>query len=142
MEENYIDFVIANEPWNEYQLEDGTVIKFRVILKRIKKEKLSEKQFNYVFDSQNLLVILKIPSHLMGEPDNTLKKIEKENLIKDTNFSVKQEDWNDYMLSDGTRLRIKASVIAVYRTDLYDKNGEPIYHVESTIQPMIKPPEK
>ena len=41
MEENYIDFVIANEPWNEYQLEDGTVIKFRVILKRIKKERKS-----------------------------------------------------------------------------------------------------
>ncbi|MHA1222155.1 MAG: hypothetical protein ACTSP3_02605 [Candidatus Heimdallarchaeaceae archaeon] len=142
MENSYIDFVIVNEPWNEYQLEDGTILKFRVILKRIRKEKKSEKQSNYIIDSHNLLVILKVPSHLMGEPDDTPKKIEKKNFVKDVNFSVKQEDWNDYMLSDGTRLRIKASVVTVYRTDLYDKNGEPIYHVESTIQTMIKLPEK
>ncbi len=43
------------------------------------------------------------------------------------------ERWNEYLLDDGTLLKIKAVLTNVYRVDgQYDGEGNPIYVIQST----------
>lgn len=46
------------------------------------------------------------------------------------NFDVDKEIWNEYTLEDGTKLRIKNSLIRAIR--VYDDNDEPVYSEDGT----------
>ncbi len=44
-----------------------------------------------------------------------------------------QETWNQYLLSDGTVLKLKVVVTEAIRADgHYDNNGDPLYMVKSS----------
>ena len=44
-----------------------------------------------------------------------------------------QEHWNEYILEDGSVLRMKMVVTEVYRLEgMFDVEGNPIYHIKST----------
>jgi hypothetical protein len=40
-------------------------------------------------------------------------------------FSIKREEWNEYELADGGRVRIKTSVAKIFR--VLDSNGKPAF---------------
>ena len=43
-----------------------------------------------------------------------------------------QEPWNEYILDDGSLLRLKTVVTEIYRIDgLYNAEGDPLYHIKS-----------
>jgi len=43
-----------------------------------------------------------------------------------------QEPWNEYILDDGSLLRLKTVVTEIYRIDgLYNAEGEPLYSIKS-----------
>jgi hypothetical protein len=45
-----------------------------------------------------------------------------------------KEVWSEYRLSDGTTLRVKPVMIAVFRTDgQQSPDGEPVYNTKSTL---------
>ena len=45
-----------------------------------------------------------------------------------------KEMWSECRLSDGTRLRIRPVIIAVFRADgQYNTEGEPVYNIKSTL---------
>ncbi len=45
-----------------------------------------------------------------------------------------KETWSEYRLADGTRLRVKLVMIAVFRADgQTTADGEPIYNMKSTL---------
>jgi hypothetical protein len=45
-----------------------------------------------------------------------------------------KETWSEYRLADGTRLRIKPVMIAVFRADGQSTaDGEPVYNMKSTM---------
>ena len=45
-----------------------------------------------------------------------------------------KEMWSEYRLGDGTKLRIKPIVIAVFRADgQHTADGEPVYNIKSTM---------
>jgi hypothetical protein len=52
------------------------------------------------------------------------------------------EPWSEYSLEDGTRLRMKQTVVNVVKLDDRDDNGEPIYSIQSqqtlSVIPQIK----
>jgi len=48
------------------------------------------------------------------------------------NFKSEKEDWNEYILEDGTKLKLKVVVSKIIRTDVIDKSGDPVYAVGST----------
>lgn len=53
-----------------------------------------------------------------------------------------QEGWSEYILEDGTVLRMKLVVTDVYRLEgIYDSDGNPIYHIKSTNAASAIPPE-
>lgn len=56
---------------------------------------------------------------------------EIEGTVVDINSS--QENWNQYLLSDGCVLRLKAVATEIIRADEeYDPEGNPLYLVKST----------
>jgi len=61
--------------------------------------------------------------------------------VIDVNSS--QEQWNQYLLSDGTLLKLKVVVTEVVRVDgEYDQEGNPVYYVKSTNILAVNPPEE
>lgn len=44
-----------------------------------------------------------------------------------------QEPWSEYILDDGTLIRLRSVVTEVYRIDnMYDPEGNPVYQVKSS----------
>jgi len=54
-------------------------------------------------------------------------------------FKVEREDWNVYKLEDGTILKLKFILLKVIREKI-DKEGRPIYSVQSSIVSTVFPP--
>ena len=52
-----------------------------------------------------------------------------------------KERWNEYRLADGTTMRVKSVVIAVFR-EAHQKtaDGEPIYSMKSTLITDVRTP--
>lgn len=128
-----IDFEIIKEPWNKYQLSDNSIVKTRTILKRIDRVTKGEKT-SFTMDAQTLTVIYAEPS-LRGTPNkqkitenDLIKSIDKPNMRYDT---IAQE-FNEYYLDNGTKIKIFTNVTNVSRTTLKDNRGDPIYSIKST----------
>ena len=52
-----------------------------------------------------------------------------------------KERWSEYRLADGTTMRIKSVVIAVFREDgQQTPDGEPVYNMKSTLITDVRAP--
>jgi hypothetical protein len=57
-------------------------------------------------------------------------------------FRSSAEHWNEYLLDDGTVLRFKSVVVAVYRIDgQFDEAGDPSYFLKSQNVVNVSAPE-
>jgi hypothetical protein len=57
-------------------------------------------------------------------------------------FQNAREYWNEYLLDDGTIIRLKLVATEVLRLDdMRDQNGAPVYVVKSTNVIVANPPE-
>ena len=67
-----VDFKAIEEPWATYELDDGTVLKIKLVAREImrintKKDNLGNP--TYLVESQNVMAPPKCPSHLIKEPE-------------------------------------------------------------------------
>ena len=136
-----VDFEILKEPWNKYELKDGSTLKTRFILKKVLVKNLSESKANFGFDGQNLSVIM-CDDDWKGEPDKkAYSTVDLKNALeKEIRYDTLLEEWNEYLVDDGTRIRLKTTVTNVNRTTLYDNTGDRIYLVETNVMMNIKRP--
>jgi len=132
-----VDFKAIKEPWNIYELADGTTLKTRFILTKVLVDGLDmAKSPVYSVNSQNVVGAfareerLGEPSKRGYTPQERIDAIEEE-----VEFTTKKEEWNVYEFSDGTTARIKLVLTSVARTSLFDSNGEPIYLINA--QPIF-----
>jgi hypothetical protein len=52
------------------------------------------------------------------------------------------ERWSEYRLADGTTLRLRPVMIAVFRADgQYTPDGDPVYNMKSTLITDVRAPE-
>lgn len=52
-----------------------------------------------------------------------------------------KERWSEYRLADGTTLRLKPVMIAIFRADgQYTPDGEPVYNMKSTLITDVRAP--
>ena len=57
-------------------------------------------------------------------------------------FQTRKEDWNEYQLMDGSIVRMKLVVSEILRIEgVYDKEGNPVYHIKSTNVAAVKSPD-
>ena len=134
---DYIDFetVGLGEPWNLYKLENGSLIKFKLVLVKVIPNKNDPK--NYSLNTANVVGV-ESPRELRGAQTlppakGTYDDFEK----KDLNFEVIKESWNEYELKDGSILKIKPAITAIDKTTSFDSHGEPAYVVHSQV--LVKP---
>jgi len=60
----------------------------------------------------------------------------------DTSFRTVREEWNEYLLEDGTSLRVKCVVSEVFRVpEAYDQENNPVYVVKSANMVNVKSPD-
>lgn len=138
-----IDFEIIKEPWNKYQLSDNSILKTRTILKKIERVMEGDK-ISFTMDAQTLTVIYADPA-LKGTPNT--RPVSKEDIIKnidkqDMRYDTLSQEFNEYHLDDGTKIKIFTNVTGVSRTKLKDSKGDPVYSVQSANNIEIKPSEQ
>jgi len=132
-----LDFKTIREEWMYVHLEDGAVIRFKSVLTRVfdtgQRDPVGE--VIYRIDSQNV-VVARAPEELKGPPSELIPPIheiakkKKPTIVKIR--AIVGDDWNEYELEDGSRIRIKTVVTKVLRLDEYfDAYGNPIYVIQS-----------
>ena len=150
----FLDFEIEREEWNKYLLEDGTLLRAKLILtgvqidktiKKIAKEAKSRKKLRIGLGigSHNLFAI-EAPPELRDSPDPKKYSPEelKASIVKeDLDFETKKETWNSYTFENGMRMKAKISPSSINRTSKFSSVGMPIYWVESTISIKLGLPE-
>ncbi|HDJ21753.1 MAG TPA: hypothetical protein ENF19_00945 [Candidatus Bathyarchaeota archaeon] len=62
---------------------------------------------------------------------------------KDLDFKEEKEYWNEYLLEDGTTLKVKLVLRGVKRLDKYEPDGTPIYVINTmnVVRAVNVPPE-
>ncbi len=51
---------------------------------------------------------------------------------EEVEFETERENWNTYLLADGTKVRLKAVAASIVRLDEYLPNGDPMYIVNAS----------
>ena len=51
---------------------------------------------------------------------------------EEVDFETEREGWNEYVLHDGTRLKMKSVVSDVLRLEMFQPDGSPVYFINST----------
>ena len=132
-----IEFEVLKEPWNEYEIKDGTItvtIRGKMIVTKILRTNKYDERGDplYITGSQSIFATF-APPNLRGKPhqrydDKIRREHEKEELV----FTTIKEDWSEYHLKDGSILRTKLILSGINRTDLYHADGDPVYSIYSS----------
>lgn len=137
-----LDFKVVKEYWDSYELNDGTILKSRVILTGVKKS-VSSPSKEYEFDFQSIQSFI-FSDKSRGPPHN--KMFTKEELEssykKEISFSTLSEKWNEYLINDDTKVKLKSTVSDITKSDLFLQSGEPIYNVKIRVLSKVVRPKK
>lgn len=140
-----LDFDVVREPWNKYELFDGSILWTKHILLKIFKRESAEGRVGYELEGQHISSIHHVPDHLKGPRSETRyseEELRSSIIEEDVKYNTLAEEWCEYVAEDGTRIRIKSTVTKVSRTNKTDRRGDPIYLIEQSILPIIKPPKR
>lgn len=143
--ETELTFDVVREPWNVYELEDGSILRTKFILLRVKRKEDPSGQTGYAVKSQTITSVSHIPELLIGEPaarQYSPKELQASIVEEDVRYTTLTEEWNEYIVEDGARIRVKLTVVKVAKTDKFNNDGEPIYLVLTTSMPQIQPPRR
>ena len=118
-----LDFAVSKEDWSRYDLSDSSILKIKLVVTKIRK-----KNSDYNLDVQNIIVVL---SNERGQPDSkvyTPSELQQAK-VKDISYSIITQDWNEYVVDDGTNIKVQPIVTRVSKTSKFDFHGDPIYLV-------------
>lgn len=136
---NFLQFETIDEPWNTYNLEDGSILRIRIILSGLLKED------GDVFYLRTTNVFNVVPNvKYVGVPSPPLKSNEKlDNYIEADDLKIleKTDKWNEYNVpSENITLSVRGELVSVSRTSRHDDRGIPIY--STNVQLLVKPKKK
>ena len=140
-----VEFIVRDEPWVKYKLDDGTFLFGRLIIPKVYRGEDYDPtgQPIYAWSSQNLFTTI-CPRSLRGTPTNpppTQIDPTRTNTTAVDFERVGPERWNVYELTDGTILRAKLEITGILRTDKYGPDGDPLYIVNNQPITRVKVPE-
>ena len=139
---NTIDFKVIKEYWDSYLLSDDTNLKSRVVLTGVKKSKKNPAS-EYEFDFQSIQSFI-FSQKAKGSTHSRVYTKEElgTSSNKELSYSITSEKWNEYLLDDDTKVRLKSSVVGISKSDLFLQNGDPIYNVKIRVLSKVKRPKK
>ncbi|MCX6683117.1 MAG: hypothetical protein NTZ37_00055 [Methanoregula sp.] len=131
-------YTTNKESWSQYQLDDGTILKLKIVLVRVlhdvnQKKIKGQERMGFAFGMQN--VVAAIPNKKFPNK----KPTSKDNVSITGTISVGK---NEYTIDKGeyigTKIIIEPKVTSVSRTDKLNSQGEPIYNVQISPAVTIK----
>jgi hypothetical protein len=57
-------------------------------------------------------------------------------LVVEVDFEIIQEDWNEYRLNDGGKLRLKTNLVRVFR--IVDEQGQPVHDANGDTEYFVQ----
>ncbi|WP_458743401.1 hypothetical protein [Candidatus Nitrosocosmicus sp. T] len=137
-----LDFKVIKEYWDSYLLSDDTKLKSRVVLTGVKKSTVNpSKEYEFNFQSIQSFIFSDKATGQQHKKLYTKEEVES-SYNKEIVFSTTSEKWNEYLLDDDTRVRLKNTIAGVTKSDLYLQNGDPIYNVKIRVLSKVKRPNK
>ena len=135
-----LDFKVIKEYWDSYLLSDDTKLKSRVVLTGVKKSKMDQsKEYEFNFQSIQSFIFSDKATGPAHKKLYTKEEMES-SYKKELSFSTTSEKWNEYLLNDNTRVRLKNTIAGITKSDLYLQNGDPIYNVKIRVLSKVKRP--
>lgn len=134
-----LEFETLEEKWNEYELQNGTKVRGRVIITRFFRNPHDPDPNRYSLSSKNFFVV-DAPVEQRGDPSPPLTMEERQNPQgPSVQILTNNEQWNRYrILRTGMVLKVKLVVSDAMRlTDKFDADCMPQYVFRSA--PMIVP---
>lgn len=135
MPKRMVDFDVLKENWHEYELEDDTVVRSKVVLLKILNASPSEKSAKMpkFLLSSKLLNVVHSPDHLKGKKGRSWPVSELEKFITEPNMKFRR-------LRDGglaeyktkkAIIAIRSRIIQIDKTSKYDVEGNPAYIIRT-----------
>lgn len=140
-----LDYDVVREPWNRYELDGGPILKIKYVLMGVSKQPQEGAPDNYNAKGQNIVFITHVPIPMRGrlaDRKYSPQEIQAAITNDDVRFSTLSEEWNEYRAEDGAKIRIKISVVSVALTSLFNQDGNPIYHIGSSVMVNVRPPRR
>jgi hypothetical protein len=122
------DFTVVSEDYSRYLLQDGTILKVKIVVKKIfRSAEVTPEGLPVAlsFDSVNAVAAI-VPPAMKGPPSKELWDPRKD-VGKEIKFDVMEEKWQEYVTSDGFKIMVKPIVVKVLKYDKRNIYGEPIY---------------
>lgn len=142
-----LDFDVLKEIWNKYELADNAVVKVKIVLTGVSKTQQEKKTKTaapappkYSLDFKNVVVVL---SNERGKPDTKVyspKELQASVIKDDMRFSTTTQDWNEYVVDDGTRIKVQPMIMKVVKTSKFNTRGVPVYWTDIQLTMQIKTP--
>lgn len=125
-----MDFVVLTEDYSRYLIQDGTILKVKIVVKKVLRSATITPQgypAGVGLDSVNAVAAI-VPPHLKRKPSkepwNPTRDVGKE-----MKFEPQEEKWQSYMTTEGFKILVKPVVTKVFKYEKYNNFGEPIYAV-------------
>ena len=122
------DFVVLKEDFSRYLVQDGTILKVKIVVRKILRTLELNPQgypLTYGIDAMNVVTTIVRPD-LRRAPSSEPFDPRKDK-GEEMKFEVQEEKWQEYMTFDGYKILVKPVVLKVIRYNKYNMFGEPIY---------------
>lgn len=138
-----LKFEVIKEGWNEYKLDDGAILRTKLILGKviIPAGFTLENTGRFDFQTQNMIVAY-VPQNMKGTPIGrplTPQEIE-DSIVEDLDFEQTTEAVNEYRLPRSITIKLRFMLTRVAKTDKFNRDGTPIYATRTQVVPQIKLP--
>lgn len=60
----------------------------------------------------------------------------REVFVREVQFEIDREEWNEYKLLDGGRVRVKTVVLRIFR--MVDENDKPLFNAEGDPEVVVR----
>jgi len=137
-------FETTSEKFSIYELKDGSYLMMRMNVFKIARQTDTVGNVRFNIGGNHSVVIIS-PKNLRGTPSirpPTPQEIMASIVEDDVDFSVIEENWQTYTMTDNVVVILKLIPVKVSRTTIFDLNGEPVYNVNHQLLIKVNVPEE
>ena len=120
---------MKKEDWSRYQVADGTLIRVRIVVRKIVRSiELNPQGYpDFQLESMNAVSAI-VLGHLKRAP-TTEPWDPKKDIGEEMKFDTLEDQWQEYHTTDGFKVLVRPVIMKVWRYLKYNAFGEPIYNV-------------
>jgi len=135
-----VAFEVRKEKWSSYDLGEDIILKTKlVLLKILKPPGIPFRDIRELAFQTRPLFVIYAPLEKKGAPETRpiTQDLIRESIIEDIEPKPIEENVNEYVLQDGTVLKLRLILVRVSKTSLFGADGSPIYAIQHQIVPQI-----